>query len=62
VRQYSVGIDTSAERRAWEVLSKLPTGSVTRDDLRLRRVAIDQAEVVTAFAPVSEAAAEDSPT
>lgn len=44
------------------MLSKLPTGSVTRDDLRLLRVAIDQAEVVTAFAPVSEAAAEDSPT
>jgi len=44
------------------VRSKLPTGSVTRDGLRLLREAIDNAEVVPAFAPVSEAASEDSPT
>lgn len=46
---YRLSAYASAERRAWDVLSTLPAGSVTRDELRSLREAIDDAEMATAF-------------
>lgn len=46
---YRLSAYESAERRAWDVLSTLPVGSVAGAELRSLREAVDDAEVVAAF-------------